>query len=313
MTSSSDTPTRRTESRSFRYVRTLGDRPSAVHALPGEHASTIARKPTAALPFRRIAADSPPAFSAPATPSPAPPAGEGPLRATAEDVVEDVLRLDPTRDDPGPAVQDELAGHVEDEGVPGDAAQRDGAAVENDVLHTHDRGRGPAARGVDGGRALDAGEVDRTRPAGRVGGCRDGGVDLRGQVHAGQDPPHRPRATLREGGTRGQTDVARHELAARDGEVPVGPDADVPNDAAGGPGDVDLRAVELEDRAVAGTADDRVGAVAPARIDHVTLIADALAVAARRRAGVAVAVRAGRAVAREHVRLDAHRQVGIGR
>src|SRR5207248_3311820 len=82
---------------------------------------------------------------------------------------------------------------------------------------------------------------------------------------------------------------------------------------AGGPGDVDLRAVELEDRAVAGTADDRVGAVAPARVDHVTLIADALAVAARRRAGVVVAVRAGRAVRRRHVRLHAHREVGIGR
>src|SRR5207248_1195732 len=82
---------------------------------------------------------------------------------------------------------------------------------------------------------------------------------------------------------------------------------------AGGPGDVDLRAVELEDRAVAGTADDRVGAVAPARIDHVTLIADALAVAARRRTGVVVAVRAGRAVRRRHVRLHAHREVGIGR
>src|SRR5207248_685402 len=82
---------------------------------------------------------------------------------------------------------------------------------------------------------------------------------------------------------------------------------------AGGPGDVDLRAVELEDRAVAGTADDRVGAVAPARVDHVTLIADALAVAARRRAGVVVAVRAGRAVRRRHVRLHAHPEVGIGR
>src|SRR5437870_2296974 len=43
------------------------------------------------------------------------------------------------------------------------------------------------------------------------------------------------------------------------------------------------------------------------------LIADALAVAARRRAGVVVAVRAGRAVRRRHVRLHAHREVGIGR
>src|SRR5439155_6130858 len=116
------------------------------------------------------------------TPAPAPAAGEGHLPAAADDVVEDVLRLDPTRDDPRPAVQDELAGHVDDEGVPGDAAQRDGPAVENDALHTNHRGRGPAARGVDGGRVHDAGEVDRTRLAGRVGGCGNGGVDLRAQV-----------------------------------------------------------------------------------------------------------------------------------
>src|SRR5205823_5966042 len=44
----------------------------------------------------------------------------------------------------------------------------------------------------------------------------------------------------------------------------------------------------------------------------VVLVAHPLPVAARRRARVAVAVRARRAVRREHVRLHAHPQLGIG-
>src|SRR5439155_19164549 len=139
-----------------------------------------------------------------AAPGPAATAGEGDLRATADDVVEHILRLDPTHDDPGPPVQDELAGHVEDEGVSRHPAQRDGPAVETDVLRTDDRGRSPAARGVDGGRVHDPGEVDRTRPAGRVGRRGDGSVDLRAQVLVGLDAPDRPRATLREGGPGGE-------------------------------------------------------------------------------------------------------------
>src|SRR5439155_205557 len=46
---------------------------------------------------------------------------------------------------------------------------------------------------------------------------------------------------------------------------------------------------------------------------HVTLVAHTLAVAARRGAGIVVGVRAGRAVAREHVRLHAHPELGIRR
>src|SRR5207248_6765923 len=44
----------------------------------------------------------------------------------------------------------------------------------------------------------------------------------------------------------------------------------------------------------------------------VVLVAHPLPVAARRRARVAVAVRARRAVLREHVRLHAHPELGIG-
>src|SRR5207248_9777062 len=46
---------------------------------------------------------------------------------------------------------------------------------------------------------------------------------------------------------------------------------------------------------------------------HVVLVADALAVAARRRAGVVVGVRARHAVVLERVVLHAHPEVGIGR
>src|ERR1043166_225503 len=67
MTSASGTATRRTERRSFRYVRMLAEGPSAVSALPAEHASAIPSKPTAALRLRRIVADSTATFSAPAT------------------------------------------------------------------------------------------------------------------------------------------------------------------------------------------------------------------------------------------------------
>src|SRR5205807_483446 len=49
------------------------------------------------------------------------------------------------------------------------------------------------------------------------------------------------------------------------------------------------------------------------RLGHVVLVAHARAVAARRRTGVAVAVRAWRAVGRERVRLHAHPQLGIAR
>src|SRR5439155_9415574 len=52
-----------------------------------------------------------------ATPAPTAAAGERDLLATADDVVEHILRLDPTRDDSGPAVQHELPGHVDDEAV----------------------------------------------------------------------------------------------------------------------------------------------------------------------------------------------------
>src|SRR5207249_4449038 len=45
---------------------------------------------------------------------------------------------------------------------------------------------------------------------------------------------------------------------------------------------------------------------------HVTLVAHTLAVAARRGAGIVVGVRARRAVAREHVLLHAHAELGIG-
>src|SRR5439155_17600564 len=46
---------------------------------------------------------------------------------------------------------------------------------------------------------------------------------------------------------------------------------------------------------------------------HVSLVAHTLAVAARRGAGIVVGVRAGRAVAREHVVLHAHPELRIGR
>src|SRR5207247_5930881 len=50
-----------------------------------------------------------------------------------------------------------------------------------------------------------------------------------------------------------------------------------------------------------------------ARLGHVVLVAHARAVAARRRAGVAVVVRARQAVVLEHVVLHAHPELGIGR
>src|SRR5207247_1047270 len=88
--------------------------------------------------------------------------------------------------------------------------------------------------------------------------------------------------------------------------------ADVSHDA-GRPGDGHRPAVELEDRAVAGGPDDRIGAVARRLDGQVSLVAPALAVAARRRARVVVAVRARRAVRREQVRLHAHPEVGNAR
>src|SRR5207247_655009 len=88
--------------------------------------------------------------------------------------------------------------------------------------------------------------------------------------------------------------------------------ADVSHDA-GRPGDGHRPAVELEDRAVGGGPDDRIGAVARRLDGQVSLVARALAVAARRRARVVVAVRARRAVRREHVRLHAHPEVGNAR
>src|SRR5437773_11976374 len=71
MTSSSGTSTRRTESRSFLYLRTLREGSAAVRALLAKHASANASTPTTALMLRRIVGDLTAVLSPSAT-SPAP-------------------------------------------------------------------------------------------------------------------------------------------------------------------------------------------------------------------------------------------------
>src|SRR5204862_147 len=79
--------------------------------------------------------------------------------------------------------------------------------------------------------------------------------------------------------------------------------------------DDEVRAVQAEDGKVAGCPQVQAGKRIRTllAVALVVLVADPLAVAARRRAGLTVGVRARRAVAREHVRLHAHPQLGIGR
>src|SRR5439155_872957 len=109
-----------------------------------------------------------------------------------------------------------------------------------------------------------------------------------------------PRATLPEGGPGGEAHLAPHELAAGDRQLAVGPDADVPDDAARWPGHRHRPTVERENRAVSGGADNRVGAVAPAGVHpvrlHALTHAPRVLLTPRRRTHVVVVVAAGRAV-----------------
>src|SRR5204862_311632 len=79
--------------------------------------------------------------------------------------------------------------------------------------------------------------------------------------------------------------------------------------------DDEVRAVQAEDGKVAGRPQVQAGKRIRTllAVALVVLVADPLAVAARRRAGLTVGRRARRAVARERVRLHAHPELGIGR